>query len=72
MGQLEPPSSRFRSRAPFFFIGRDSRGNWVVQHERRLCGGLFVDGAKRSGSRCSKMGINPTPSLWFLVFLSST
>ena len=46
MAQLEPPSSRFRSRAPVFFIGRDSRGNWVVQDEQRLCGGLFVDRAE--------------------------
>lgn len=46
MAQLEPPSSRFRSRAPVFFIGRDSRGNWVVQDEHRLCGGLFVDRAE--------------------------
>ena len=46
MGQLEPPSSRSRSRIPLFFIGRDSRGNWVVQDEHRLCGGLFVGRAE--------------------------
>jgi hypothetical protein len=46
MGQLEPPSSKARSRSALFFIGRDSRGNWVVQDEHRLCGGLFVDRAK--------------------------
>ena len=46
MAQLKPPSSRFRSRVPVFFIGRDSRGNWVVQDEHRLCGGLFVDRAE--------------------------
>jgi hypothetical protein len=26
-----------------FLIGKDGRGNWVVQDERGLCGGLFVD-----------------------------
>ena len=46
MGQLEPPSSKARSRSALFFIGRDSRGNWVVQDEHRLCGGLFVDRAE--------------------------
>jgi hypothetical protein len=24
-------------------IGRNSRGNWVVQDDQGLCGGLFVD-----------------------------
>jgi len=26
-----------------FQIGRNSRGNWVVQDDQGLCGGLFVD-----------------------------
>jgi hypothetical protein len=43
MGQSKPPSSRPRSRSSLFFIGKDSQGNWVVQDEQRLCGGLFVD-----------------------------
>jgi hypothetical protein len=42
MGQLEPPSSR----SQLFFIGRDSRGNWVVQDQQHLCGGLFIDRAE--------------------------
>jgi hypothetical protein len=42
MGQKEPPSSS-RSSANLFLIGKDSRGNWVVQDQRGLCGGLFVD-----------------------------
>ena len=37
----EPPS---RDRAKSLFrIGRNSRGNWVVQDQSGLCGGLFVD-----------------------------
>jgi hypothetical protein len=43
MGQSKPPSSRSRSRSPLFFIGKDSHGNWVVQDQHHLCGGLFVD-----------------------------
>jgi hypothetical protein len=37
----EPPSSS--SNSSLFLIGKDSRGNWVVQDQRGLCGGLFVD-----------------------------
>jgi hypothetical protein len=42
MGQLEPPSPG----SQLFFIGKDSRGNWVVQDQRGLCGGLFIDRAE--------------------------
>ena len=42
MGRSEPPSQS-SANTPMFFIGRDSRGNWVVQDQRRLCGGLFVN-----------------------------
>jgi hypothetical protein len=43
MKQVEPPSIAPSSRSLHFLIGKDSRGNWVVQDERGLCGGLFVD-----------------------------
>jgi hypothetical protein len=43
MGQSKPPSASRRSRSPLFFIGRDSRGNWVVQDQHHVCGGLFVN-----------------------------
>jgi hypothetical protein len=37
----EPPST---ARAKSLFrIGRNSRGNWVVQDQTGLCGGLFVN-----------------------------
>jgi hypothetical protein len=42
MGQLE----RSSSRSQLFFIGKDSRGNWVVQDQQGLCGGLFIDRAE--------------------------
>jgi hypothetical protein len=40
----EPPSSS--SNSSLFLIGKNSRGNWVVQDQRGLCGGLFVDRAE--------------------------
>ena len=43
MKQVELPSIVQSSRPLHFLIGKDSRGNWVVQDERGLCGGLFVD-----------------------------
>jgi len=43
MRQAEPPSS---SRSSLFLIGQNSRGNWVVQDQRGVCGGLFVDRAE--------------------------
>jgi hypothetical protein len=40
----EPPSA---GRAKSLFrIGKNSRGNWVVQDQTGLCGGLFVDRAE--------------------------
>jgi hypothetical protein len=41
----EPPSASC-SNSPLFLIGKNSRGNWVVQDQRGLCGGLFVDRAE--------------------------
>jgi hypothetical protein len=47
--EAEPPSSsqapnpQAPSQAPWFRVGRDSRGNWVVQDPRGIRGGLFID-----------------------------
>jgi len=38
--QAEPPSWL---RPPVFMIGQDCRGNWVVQDQKGVRGGLFVD-----------------------------
>ena len=38
----EPPSST-GSESSRFFIGKNSRGNWVVQDEHGFRGGLFLD-----------------------------
>lgn len=38
--KAEPPSWL---RPPVFMIGQDCRGNWVVQDQKGICGGLFVD-----------------------------
>ena len=43
MKQTEPPSTVPSARPLQFLIGKNSHGNWVVQDERGLCGGLFID-----------------------------
>ena len=45
MHKAEPPSLR-SSEPPLFLIGKDSHGNWVVQDQSGLHGGLFVDRAE--------------------------
>jgi hypothetical protein len=42
MTKGEPPSSP----SSLFMVGKDSRGNWVVQDQKGLCGGLFVNRAQ--------------------------
>jgi hypothetical protein len=46
MGQSEPPSTRSSLSSRLFRIGKDSQGNWVVQDQQGLCGGLFIDRAE--------------------------
>ena len=41
--QSEPPSRR---RPPLFMVGQDGRGNWVVQDQQGICGGLFINRAE--------------------------
>jgi glutamate 5-kinase len=38
--QSEPPSWL---RPPLFMVGQDARGNWVVQDQKGMRGGLFVN-----------------------------
>jgi hypothetical protein len=44
VGEAYPPSTQ--SLSPQFRIGKDSHGRWVVQDERGLCGGLFINRAE--------------------------
>ena len=46
MDKEEPPSPERSARSPMFRIGRDSRGNWVVQDQCGLRGGMFVGRAE--------------------------
>ena len=46
MKHTEPPSTQSCTRSPLFLIGKNSRGNWVVQEEQGNCGGLFVNRAE--------------------------
>lgn len=68
MSQPEPPSSI----SQLFFIGKDSRGNWVVQDQQHLCGGLFIDRAEALRFAMFENGIGPRASSWFPVFSNST
>jgi len=43
MKHTEPPSTQSCTRSSLFLIGKDSRGNWVVQDDQGSCGGLFVN-----------------------------
>ena len=45
MNKGEPPSSSCPNSS-LFLVGKNSRGNWVVQDQQGLCGGLFVDRAQ--------------------------
>jgi hypothetical protein len=45
MDKGEPPSSS-GSNSSLFLVGKNSRGNWVVQDQQGLCGGLFIDRAE--------------------------
>jgi hypothetical protein len=45
MVTTEPPS-RSSSQSSLFLLGKNSRGNWVVQDSRGLCGGLFIGRAE--------------------------
>ncbi len=45
MNKDEPPSLSI-SNSPLFLVGQDSHGNWVVQDQDGLRGGLFVDRAE--------------------------
>ncbi len=42
MKHAEPPSTDSCSTTSIFLIGRNSRGNWVVQGQQGVRGGLFV------------------------------
>src|SRR4029077_20338721 len=43
---MDKPSSPSCSKSSVFLVGRNSRGNWVVQDQNGLRGGLFVDRAE--------------------------
>ena len=56
MRKAEPPSG---TRSSLFMIGKNSRGNWVVQDQRGKCGGLFIDRVKALRFALFENGNNP-------------
>jgi hypothetical protein len=57
--QSEPPSAEARDPSNIFLVGQDSHGHWVVQDERGLCGGLFVDRSKAIRFAMDETGRRP-------------
>ena len=43
---MDKPLSPSCPKSSMFLVGRNSRGNWVVQDQNGLRGGLFVDWAE--------------------------
>ena len=60
MPQGEPPSCRSSAPSIPFLLGRNSCGNWVVQDERGVRGGLFVSRAEAVRFARRENGNRPT------------
>ena len=58
MDKDEPPSST-GLESSLFFVGKNSRGNWVVQDGRGIRGGLFLDRAGALKFAKSESGGSP-------------
>ena len=46
MQKAEPPSQQSSPHSSLFRVGKNSHGNWVVQDQQGLRGGIFVDRAE--------------------------
>jgi hypothetical protein len=46
MNRSQPPSSQSPSSSSLFYLGRNSRGQWVVRDQQHRRGGLFVNRAE--------------------------
>ena len=56
--QSEPPSWL---RPPLFVVGQNTRGNWVVQDQKGMRGGLFVNREAALRYVRSENGFKPQP-----------
>jgi hypothetical protein len=59
MKHTEPPSLKLCANSSSFRIGRNSRGQWVVQDEKGTCGGLFIDRTQALRFAMFENGRNP-------------
>jgi hypothetical protein len=59
ISESEPPSPQRSATSSIFLVGQDSRGHWVVQDDRGLCGGLFVDRSKAIRFAMDETGKRP-------------
>jgi hypothetical protein len=54
-----------RSEDPIFLIGKNSLGNWVVQGQNGLCGGLFIGQAAALKFALTENGNHPE-AVWMV------
>jgi hypothetical protein len=69
---MDKPPSPSCSRSSLFLVGRNTRGNWVVQDQSGLCGGLFVDRAEALKFARFENGNRTQAVIWSQEFSSST
>ena len=69
---MDKPPSPSCSRSSLFLVGRNSRGNWVVQDQNGLRGGLFVDRAEALKFAMFENGKRPQAVIMARGFSSST
>ena len=69
MKNAEPPSISQCSKASLFLIGKNSRGNWVVQDQQGLRGGLFIGRAEALRYAMFENGNRPQAAIMVLGVL---
>ena len=69
---MDKPPSPSCSKSSMFLVGRNSRGNWVVQDQNGLRGGLFVDRAEALKFAMFENGKRPQAVIRSRGFSSST
>ena len=71
MKNAAPPSIGQCSKTSLFLIGKNSRGNWVVQDQQGLRGGLFIGRAEALRYAMFENGNRPQAAIMVPEFLSS-
>ena len=69
MQTLEPPNSDFDEERPYFFIGQNRRGSWIVQDQSHLHGGLFTNQEQARKFALSENGNRPEDLVFIPEFV---